>query len=171
MALECVVSPDTAPYLVTSSKGLAWVGKCTADHTINVAVRLKTSPDQFFLDVVEAVYEAGRKLDWGNVHALTAEGVKAAIGHLEEYDLGGVEILIPAQDPTKAIANLVRPFEFPMRPCSWLPKDLVVVVPKDRGFVGAVYRVSGGDIVGLVHNAARGIAIVSNRSPSNDVVG
>ncbi len=167
LAMECDVSPDTAPYLVTTSKGLTWVGHASAEGCITAAVRLDTHPDQFFLDVIEAVHAAGRKLEWGNIHPMSHEGMQVAIDHVEEYELGDVEILTPtaAKEGDRGIIALTSRFDYPQRPCSWLPGDLAVIVPKDRGFVGMVYRVTGRDIVGLVHNAARGIAIVSDRVP------
>ena len=167
LAMECDVSPDTAPYLVTTSKGLAWVGHASKEGCITAAVRLNTHPDQFFLDVVEAIHTAGQELEWDNVHPLSHEGMQAAIDHVEEYELGDVEILTPTatKEQDREIIVTASRFDYPQRPCSWLPGDLAVIVPKDRGFVGSVYRVTARDIVGLVHNAARGIAIVSDRVP------
>jgi hypothetical protein len=165
VAMECEVSPDTAPYLVTTSKGLVWVSHASAEGTINAAVRLKAHANEFFLDVVEAVHEAGVNLDWGNVHPMTPAGMQAAIDHVGGYELGDVEILTPtaAKEQDRGIIAMTSHFDHPQRPCSWMPKDLAVVVPKDRGFVGSVYRVTARDIVGVVHNAARGIAVVSCR--------
>jgi len=164
LALECEVSPDTAPYLVTSSKGLVWVPQTSADGTIKAAVRLKTQPEQFFLDVVEAVHKAGQHWEWGNVLPMTPEGLEEAITHVEEYELGEIEILVPPSvegEPSPGM-EIATKLNKPHRPTSWLPRDLAVIVPKDRTFVGSVYRI-GKDIVGVVHNAARGLAIVSSR--------
>jgi len=140
------------------------VPHASAEGMITAAVRLDTLPDQFFLDVVETLLVAGRDQNWGTVHPVTHDGILAAVTHVEEYELGEIEILVPTgssgQEPLFAAMG---EFDYPQRPCSWLPGDMAVVVPKDRGFVGSVYRVTGKDIVGLVHNAARGIAIVTDR--------
>lgn len=170
LAMECEVSPDTAPYLVTSSKGLTWVPHASAAGSINAAVRLKTQPDQFFVDCVEAIHEAGLTWGWGNVLPMTRLGVAKAVEHVVGYDLGEVELLAPPNSPHIALGT---GFDIPIRPSSWLPDDLMVVVPKDRGFVGLVYRVTSNDMVGLVHNAARGISLVSCRVgvDSDDVAG
>jgi hypothetical protein len=165
MALECEVSPETAPYIVTSSKGLTWVGHASAENKVTAAVRLGCHPEMFFKDVVEAVHTAGQAWKWGNVLPMTREGMQEALDHVLEYDLGDVEILIPTavNEQDREIAALASHFDYATRPCSWLPGDIAVVVPKDRGFVGLVYRVTSSDMVGLVHNAARGMAIVSCR--------
>jgi hypothetical protein len=165
LAMQCAVSGETAPYLVTTSKGLTWVKHCSAEGTVAAAVRLGTKPEQFFTDVVEAVHAAGLAWEWGNVLPMTREGMQEALDHVLEYDLGDVEILIPTavNEQDREIAVLTSHFDYATRPCSWLPGDLAVVVPKDRGFVGLVYRVTSSDMVGLVHNAARGMAIVSCR--------
>lgn len=168
LAVECEVTPDTAPYLVTSSKGLTWVPRASADGTIKAAIRLKAMPEQFFTDVVEAVHLAGVQWEWGNVLPMSVEGMQAALDHVAEYELGDMEILVPPSADGEPSPGMKLAIELnkPHRPSSWLPRDLAVVVPKDRSFVGMVYRVGGKDIVGLVHNAARGIAIVSSRVPS-----
>ncbi len=170
LAMECEVSPDTAPYLVTTSKGLTWVGHSSKEGFITAAVRLDTHPDQFFIDVIEAIHTAGEELNWGNIHPMSHAGMQAAINHVEEYELGDVEILTPTatKEQDREIIVTASRFDYAQRPCSWLPGDLAVIVPKDRGFVGSVYRVTGRDIVGLVHNAARGIAIVSDRVPHGE---
>lgn len=170
MALECEVSPDTAPYLVTSSKGLTWVPNASIENKVTAAVRLRCHPEMFFADVVEAVHEAGQTWEWGNVLPLSPEGLQTALDYIRAYDLGDVEILVPTgQGSGRVVTGFASDMDYATRPCSWLPQDLAVIVPKDRGFVGLVYRVTGQDLVGLVHNAARGMAILSNRPRKSSI--
>lgn len=166
LAIECEVSPETAPYLVTTSKGLAWVATPT-ESVVRAAVRAKTHPDHFFKDIVETVHSTGLEMGWGNVLPLSRKGMEAAIQHVEGYGFDDLEILVPtvANEQDREVIGTSSKFDYPTKTCSWLPGDLAVVVPKDRGFVGFVYRVTHSDIVGVVHNVARGLAIVSDRLP------
>ena len=166
---EFPANPDLAPYLVTSSKDCLWIEEAHesdgGDPIIRVAIRSGCTVEQFFLEVVESVMAYGKVAEWGNVHPLTKEGIQAAIDHVQEYGLGDVDILIPKWDSKdKAdIIALCKGFGVAVQPSSWMPDDCVVVVPKKRGYVGGVFRVDRGAILGVVHNAARGIAIATER--------
>ena len=166
LAIECEVSPETAPYLVTTSKGIAWV-PTPNESVVRAAIRTKTHPDHFFKDIVETVHSTGLEMEWGNVLPLSRKGMEAAIRHVESYGFEDLEILVPtaANEQDREVIGTSSDFDYPTKTCSWLPGDLAVVVPKDRGFVGFVYRVTPNDIVGVVHNVARGLAIVSDRLP------
>lgn len=164
--LEFTVSPETAPYLVTSSKGLVWVSHPSSEGLVRAALREGCAPVVFFREVVLSVKEAGVHYDWGNVLPLTLEGVQKAITHLESYDQGEIEILVPKS--SEDLHRMCSGFDRAVRPSSWLPENMAVVVPKDRQFVGGVWRVNKNAISGLVHNAARGMVILVDLSETED---
>lgn len=60
---------------------------------------------------------------------------------------------------------LIEELGLPFRPSSWVPEGTIVVVPKDRTFVGVVNRATTKKLAGVVHNAARGIAIAQGTPP------
>lgn len=200
LMLEYKVAPETAPYLVTSSSSVMWINEPHPGDIVKAAVR-QMSISEFFTEVVEAVAAMGRQQKWGNVHPLTVEGLRAAVEHIEFYELGPVELLTPrAHQPGEAteetdlvnetdpdddegeVADVkkrveavdlmppeLRPFieelGLPFRPSSWVPEGTIVVVPKDRTFVGVVNRVTTKKLAGVVHNAARGIALAQGTPP------
>jgi len=200
LMVEYTVSEETAPYLVSSSSSVMWINDTHPGSTVKAAVR-ELTPDDFFREVIEAVASMGREMQWGNVHPLTTEGLTAAIEHLEFYELGPVELLIPRSHPPDELDPMLddgddeeaelyrevhgepprvksvdlmppelRPFiedtGLPFRASAWVPEGTIIVVPKDRSFVGVVNRLTSKKIVGVVHNAARGIAIV--RGPGQE---
>jgi len=205
LMLEYKVAPETAPYLVTSSSSVMWINEPHPGEIVKAAVR-QMSISEFFAEVIEATVAMGRQQQWGNVHPLTVEGLRAAVEHIEFYELGPVELLTPrahqpgeaaeetdavnetdpdddAGEPTEAIKRveavdlmppelrpLIEELGLPFRPSSWVPEGTIVVVPKDRTFVGVVNRVTTKKLAGVVHNAARGIAIVQG-TPPNELAG
>lgn len=183
LMLEYPVPEETGPYLVSSSSSVLWVTELHPNSTVKAAVR-EVSLGDFFREVVEAVAVMGRQQEWGNVHPLTLEGLQAAIEHVSYYDLAPLELLIPrahqagsadqpsdedAENQSKAslvalmppgLRPLIEEVGLPFRPSSWVPDGMIVVVPKDRTFVGVVNQVTPKKIAGVVHNAARGIGVV-----------
>jgi hypothetical protein len=188
LMIEYGVSKETAPYLVSSTSSVMWINAAHPGEpgdVVKAAVR-KMTVDAFFGEVLEATISMGRQQEWGNVHPLTLAGLQAAVEHVEFYDLGPVELLIPRTRPVEPegetdedeerviqvdlmppeLRPLLEDIGLPFRPSSWVPDGTIVVVPKDRTFVGVVSKVTATQIAGVVHNAARGIAIV--QGPSSD---
>jgi len=186
--LEYGVPEETAPYLVSSSSSVMWISEPHPGPVVKAAVR-EVSLGDFFRECVDAVAAMGRQQEWGNVHLLTLEGLRAAIEHVSFYELEPLELLIPRayppgsspsveedeseDDPQKVnnpgtpdlmppdLRPLLEEVGLPFRPSAWVPANTVIVVPKDRAFVGVVWQVTPKKIAGVVHNAARGIAIAS----------
>ena len=94
LILEFHVNPETAPYLVSSSAGVMWINEPHPNDIVKAAVRGATI-GEFFAEVVEATASMGREMKWGNVQPLTVEGLRAAVDHVEFYELGPVELLTP----------------------------------------------------------------------------
>jgi len=181
------VSEETAPYLVSSSSSVMWINEAHPGSLVRAAVRA-VSVNDLYLEVIEAVAVMGRQQQWGNVQPLTHEGLAAAIDHLNFYDLGPLELLTPRAHPTRdsqkdpeggSTEGAIRVDRMPpdlrpfieesgllFRPSSWVPDGAIVVVPRDRTFVGLVTRVTPKKLAAVVHNAARGIAIVQGTAPN-----
>jgi len=171
--LEYGVPEETAPYLVSSSSSVMWISEPHPGPVVKAAVR-EVSLGDFFRECVDAVAAMGRQQEWGNVHLLTLEGLRAAIEHVSFYELEPLELLIPRAYPPQKVNKpgtpdlmppdlrpLLEEVGLPFRPSAWVPANTVIVVPKDRAFVGVVWQVTPKKIAGVVHNAARGIAIAS----------
>lgn len=230
LILEFRVNAETAPYLVSSSSGVMWIDDPHPNNIVKSAIR-QVGLDAFFSEVVEAVIVMGRQMQWGNIQPLTSKGLRDAIDHVEFYDLGPVELLIPRAhkknedlssssvpwssddwageedlsssdkipwssddidepmnedeegeahssarrvDPVDLMPPELRVFieeaGLPFRPSSWVPDNTIVVVPRDRSYVGHVSKVTAKKIAAVVHNAARGIAIVQG-VPSSELAG
>ena len=182
LMVEFTVSEETAPYLVSSSSSVMWINAAHPGPVVKAAVRQVTISD-FYAEVVDEVASMGRLQQWGNVQPLTHEGMQAAIDHINFYELGSLELLIPRSHPAggpiaekegvegdekaklpELMPPELRPFieetGLPFRSCSWLPDSTIVVVPRDRTFVGIVSRVTPKRMAAVVHNSARGIAVV-----------
>jgi len=195
LMLEFTVAEETAPYLVSSSSSVMWINEAHPGPVVKAAVRNMTV-GAFFAEIVEAVEAMGRQQQWGNSHPLTIEGLREAIAHVEFYELGPLELLTPRAhqatevallDPTDEgegveedgqrvepvdlmppeLRPLIESTGLPFRPSSWVPDDTIIVVPKDRSFVGLVVQVTTKQYAGVVHNAARGIAIARGPAPDD----
>lgn len=179
LMVEFTVPEETAPYLVSSSSSVLWVNESYGDSLIKAAVR-EVTLGAFFREVIDAVTTMGRQQEWDNVHPLTLDGLRAAIDHVTYYDLAPLELLIPRAHPSGSVSEpdeeeeeraspavlmppelrpLLEEVGLPFRPSAWVPPSTVIVVPKDRTYVGIVSQVNAKKLAGVVHNAARGIAI------------
>jgi len=180
LMLEFNVTEETAPYLVSSSSSVMWVTEAHPGPVVKAAVR-EVRLGEFFREIVDAVVAMGRQQEWGNIHDLTLDGLRTAIEHVAFYDLEPLELLIPRTHPARSepdsedeeeprgvspaglmpseLRPLIEQVGLPFRPSVWVPDGTVVVVPKDRTFVGVVSQVTPRKIAGVVHNAARGIGV------------
>jgi hypothetical protein len=138
-----VPSNECAPFLVSSSRDLLWVG--ASESGVRVGVR-QCSPSDLFFSVVVAVADKGDSEGWGNVVSTLRE----AADHLDYYGLE-YDVLVGAGTDSCDLDTLAA---------HWLPAGWGVVVPKDRDYLGTVYDFGEGFVAALVHNPARGLAIV-----------
>ena len=166
LALEFSINPDASPFLVSSSKSLIWVPEAPSG-LIRAAFRDNVSEGSLFQEVVTAVSDMGAQYEWGNVHSLTYNGVDAAANHIRSYGFQDVEILAGAGvvdviglDPSRDgdAYGYYRVGEMPVPVVPWLEPRWLVVVPRDRGFVGFTAW-SGRAVVAVIHNPSRGIGI------------
>lgn len=165
LCIEFPVNPETAPYLVTSLHGLRWVERHSVTETPKAEAVVRsmvrdTTPEEVFTQVVNEVKKAGIKQKWGNVLPLTPAGFVAAQEYLASYELTEVDVLAPLS-PTDPARMFLKQMEKPYQPCAWMPGGTLAVVPKDRSFVGVVGMITQKKLAGVIHNAARSIALLT----------
>lgn len=152
--LSLRVNPWTAPWLVSGATiPYVWVSK----HRNGVVrAALRTPYENESKLIIEAVVEMGERAEWGNVHPLTQDGIQAAVTYLTHFDFHPGELeLLAHPDTAKGLDFLKKkPTE-----TDWMPPKHVVVVPKERAYLGAMGRTEFGKVSVLVHNAARGMAV------------
>lgn len=153
LLVEFQVNPETAPFLVSSSRSFTWV--TPKANRIRSAVRTLDSggTEDVFRQLINIVADTGASGQWGNVHPYTPVGFDAARGHLSYYDLVDVEVVA---HPDTDVAPLE--LDFALR-APWVPVGWAVVLPTDRDFVGFVV-VSGDRYIVVAHNPSRAVAVV-----------
>lgn len=160
LMLEFKVNAECAPYLVSSSHGLVWVEQAHPGDIIKAAVREIRSPGDVFEEAVRTIAVEGRAREWGNVHPYTQDGLQAAVSHLESYDFDDLEILTRPVGKTVPWLQADALGGVPVRHTAWVPKGWLVVVPKDREFVGLLGHLTTRQVVAAIHNPSRGVAIL-----------
>ena len=192
LMLEFTVVDETAPYLVSSSSSVLWVEEAHPGSIVKAAVREVSLGDFFreVIEAVAAMgrqqewgnvqpltqqglraaIEHVSYYDLGPLELLIPRA--HPVGEDEDEDEPSVEVPVGAPEapsrtsPASLMPLDLRPilseFSLPFRPSTWVPQGMVVVVPKDRMFVGTVSQVTPKKLAAVIHNAARGIAIAGN---------
>ena len=147
--LEIPVHAETAPYLVSSHKGLIWISTAHQGVVRSAMIRgpWKIDLRKVFEDAVSSTLLQGRELRWGNGFPSTREGRDAAIAYLKEYGFEDVEVLIRDAKSSKDV---------------WEPGMDAVVVPTDRSYLGTVGVWDDNTYTVVVHNPARGLAVMGD---------
>lgn len=154
---EFQIGEELFPVLVSgSSKSVVWVSK-PKRGAVRAAIR-EGSVYQFYWDVVCAVQKQGRVSHWENTFSLNKAGIEASIAHLREYGIDSV-VCLCQEGRMKYMQRYFK--DVPSLVASWLPVDVVVVVPEDRSYLGWVSSIEGyeGHYVSVVHNPSRAMAI------------
>lgn len=129
-----------------------------------------SSTATLFRAVVDETLRTGRSAEWGNVHPLTTEGLKEAIEHPRYYGLDDLQLLAHPDTNWEAInpewkrtegKALAAVLNLPVEPASWMDPETILVIPKDRGFIGFVIEIGDDHVVAVIHNAARAIGIAT----------
>lgn len=151
--VSLAVDPQTAPYLVTSSKRVVWVDRPRPGDTVWAVFR-SVSPDELFRELILSIVEKAQGEDWGCIFG--TDQVDKACLRLCEYDLPETELLV---SPEFSLEGL----NIPAVLAPWLPTGHAVVVPINRDFLGTVVDLGEHGVAALIHNAARGISILVPR--------
>lgn len=163
--IELPVSPETAPYLVSTSKGTLWVDHTSSNGFIRAAVRPGCKPGDLFREALEQIKGRGMTDSWGNVHTFTEDGVQGAIDHVAYYGLTDIELMVAPKRTKKGTEGgtghpeWLKKWGVHPHPSSWVPDNCVVVLPKNREYVGVLRLVSPRCYAMVVHNASRGVGI------------
>ncbi len=56
---EFIANPETAPYLVSSTRSVLWVERLSSRHHLRAAFRKGVEPEQLFLEVIHNVASEG----------------------------------------------------------------------------------------------------------------
>jgi len=150
LMVEFPVDPRLSPALVSSTRDFLWVSNLKKG-SVKAALRDYYSPEQVYQDIIHHVIRKGQQSQWENVHPLSEEGIQECISYLQEFGIDEVEILC-------SLEGIPSPFDISVVKCSWLMPSQVVVVPKDREFLGFISFLEE-KCISVVHNAARGMAI------------
>lgn len=153
--MEVPVEPQNAPFLVSARDGgdhaVVWVPRAGQNGKIRVCPRkdltLRTS-------IIQEIVVAGEQKNLGNIHALSKEGVEAAQKYLSFFGFDDLEALI-AED----VKDTFLPKDVSVYEKEWVPPGHLVLLPKDRSFVGDLGQMSSGHVMAVVHNPLRGMAI------------
>lgn len=173
--MDLDVNPECSPFLVSAAKAqMLWVPEAKDGH-VRAAFRdgLEEGMGSYYREIVEAIREMGVYANWENVFPLSKDGITAAIEHVESYEMGDLDLLanpdldwsLVSPDFDKSQKSMVLMYKrVPISPASWLPPDRVIIVPRDRSYLG-MYLQAQGRFVSLVHNAARAIGIACLNAP------
>ena len=205
IAMELPVDQRTAPYLVSSANGLRWVPKAPQGVVqVTVRSFPDEDYTKIFREVVDEILRKSKELSWGLDFPLTSQGLSDAqdlvlwhgfeqqdcLCHPEFEWFQFIEKEWPeleTSDPTYRMfeqwSASVKEGEAPsgelfgmnLVSASWLPSDLLVILPSNREFVGSVGVLFGDDVVIHVHNPVRSLAFVGGHlgslAGSTDKVG
>jgi hypothetical protein len=151
--VELPVHPDTAPYLVTSNKGMLWIDNSFSGSFVRSAVLRERWGDSVghvtYEAIVRCIVQRGRELSWGNQFPATAVGLRGAREYLRSYDLVDCDLLT---GKGVALGEGMG--------CLWVPEGCAVLVPRDRSYLGIVGTLGDGAHTVMVHNPSRGMAVL-----------
>lgn len=165
LILEFHVDPQTAPYLVSASKGVMWIDEPFAGDSpfIKAAVRKGITPGDIFTEAAKAIFAKATEMKWGSAHPFTEEGLSAAIDHVSSYSLGSLDIIVSPRPLLDGgtLPQWIRDRELGenLRAAEWVPENCAIVIPSDRSFLGMLVHLSPLSTAMAIHNAARGFAM------------
>ena len=176
LILEFTVDAATAPYLVSSSKGLMWIEEPHPGSTepiIKAAVRKNVTLSASFWGASKAIFAMAKERQWGSAQPYTEAGLRAAMDHVGSYGLGAVEILV-----SPSLEGTVRPqwliernlIGENLRVEAWIPDNCAIVVPVDREYLGMLVRLSPSATAMAIHNSSRGFAMCWDGTPDAETV-
>lgn len=150
---EVPVEPELAPFLVTSTKAVTWIGRAVGGR-VRSAIRT-VNPHAHFAELVEAVVAKSVEEGWGSVFPLTPEGAKQGVVYLVDHGFTDLTLLT-----TEEVPELNLPEQVGLVSASWLPVNTAVLVPTDREYVGLTLDFGNGSIATVLHNASRGVVVL-----------
>lgn len=155
LMVEFRVNPETAPFLVSSTRSFVWV--TPKNDRVRAAIRPLGDGgiEGVLRDLVVAIADTGAAGRWDNVHPYSPTGLAAARAHLAYYDLKETGVVAhPDTDTTP-----LRVADDAVARATWVPMGWAVVLPTDREFVGFLVTSENRYLV-VAHNTSRAVAVV-----------
>lgn len=153
LLMEFSVRAELAPFLVSSTTSVQWVTHVSESGHVRAAVRKRQGLEA---EIVTAILHMGQEAQWGNVHPLSTEGVRACVEHLSYYGLAQVQALVASDTD---LTDLELPQGLERVEAGWMPQGALAVVPADRSFLGTLGTLGNHKAVAVVHNPSRGAAV------------
>lgn len=150
--MEFEVNPEQTPFLISSTKSVLWMDELFAGNRIRAAVRDRQGIE---IDILKAIAIRGHQEGWKNIQPLTSKGIYRCVEHLQAHNLTDNEALL---SPQTDISD-VECGSLPLVRASWVPVGAVVVLPKERRFVGTLGTFGKDRALALAYNADRCIAL------------
>jgi hypothetical protein len=146
--VEVKVNPETAPYLVSSTRHLWWA-ESSKEGIVRVGIN--SAPlDKQYTWFVEAVAKRGLDDAWGNVHPNNHMGYQLGLEHLRDYGFDDIQVWTSPNSYSPPNAKEV----------AWLPPGYAVMFPVDMDYVGHTLIFGDANYATILHNVARGIVVL-----------
>lgn len=153
--MQLPVDPKNAPFLVSNRNGIEpsvlWIHKAGKNGKVNCCPR---EDSKIRTEIIKEIVATGEEKEVGNVHPLTKEGVEAALAYLKTYEIDDCEALV-----AKDVEETFLSDEMNAYVKEWVPEGHLVLVPRDRTYLGDMGMMSTGHVVVVIHNPLRGMAI------------
>lgn len=147
LLMEVPVAPEVTPVLVTGVDTMIWV-QSVAKGFARTYIR-KTSVTEE--EVLREIAAMSIKCQWGNMLPATEEGFKSALKYLSDYGFAEEDLeLLGPKDLAKGKIQYTK-----------LRGKYTLLLPKDRAYIGWLTTWSDGRSTAVIHNAARGIVIMT----------
>lgn len=158
LAAELPVDPQTAPYLVTTTRSLMWHPK---DFNGKVRAAMRTeSAEYLYGEIIKEICATSVEAGWGSVFKHTLEGLADALDYVRSYGITDIEILAHDNNLDSLLQGITKWDGVDIVRVSYLPFRTIVVVPKDRDYLGILMQPGSADRrLALIHNASRGMAV------------
>lgn len=140
----------------------------TDENMVRAAIRMDVEDlGDLFANMVEALVAQSQESSWGNVFPYTGEGAQAAIQFLHQQGISQLEMLVPTVRQTEegelkfpAGKSFFKELGLAVRPTSWLTEDRLLIIPKDRLFIGQLLQFFPKGVCAVAHNLNRAICVV-----------
>jgi len=158
LAAELPVDSETAPYLVTTTRSLMWHPK---DFNGKVRAAMRTDPiETLYGEIIKEICATSVEAQWGSVFKYSLEGLADALDYVRSYGISEVEILAHDNNLDALLQGITKWDGADIVRVSYLPFRTLVVVPKDRDYLGILMQPGTIDRrLALVHNPSRGMAV------------
>lgn len=150
--LEFPVDPRCAPFLITATQRLMWVSKTNASGNIRSAFQPPKDTGLIYSNIIEEIVSKSEESDWGLVFPKSRDGLKEALERMAYYEIDDIEFIAPAEESSDLIPDNAQRV-------SWL-QGCILIVPKNRDYLGNLLTTPRNKTMALIHNASRGICIL-----------